>query len=50
MLFLDGCGSNQDIGLQDEDISGIAGLQSLFFAMWFDMEYNKQLGARFGSK
>jgi hypothetical protein len=21
----------------------IAGLQSLFFAMWFDMEYNKEL-------
>jgi len=30
--------------------SGITGLQSLFFAMWFDMEYNKHLGARFGSK
>jgi hypothetical protein len=23
--------------------SVIAGLQSLFFAMWFDMEYNKEL-------
>jgi hypothetical protein len=21
----------------------IAGLQSLFFAMWFDMEYNREL-------
>jgi hypothetical protein len=21
----------------------ISGLQSLFFAMWFDMEYNKEL-------
>lgn len=30
--------------------SGIAGLQSLFFAMWFDMEHNKHLGVRFGSE
>ncbi len=27
--------------------AGIAGLQSLFFSMWFDMEYNKPLRARF---
>ncbi len=26
----------------------ISGLQTLFFGMWFDMEYNKKLSVRVG--
>ena len=38
-------GNIPDINAMALLFSGISGLQTLFFAMWFDMEYNKKLKA-----
>lgn len=38
-------GDIPDINAMTLIFSGISGLQTLFFAMWFDMEYNKKLKA-----